>query len=248
MGASVGWRRRRARAAELAAIHAETAQMQINLLRIELTKLHEELARRDIEMVSALSRASTVTDTLRRQLEAEHTTHARLARSIDRLAMFLAAPPLTPATPVIGTADQGAGTIIGGTIDPSRAPRQVETRAVETGEVEHVAVPEPASDAIDLTTDHAEPQIEPAAETVIELPAEVPVAPATRAERPLECEVHLRFGDRWIDGFQIEETIDTGPNIQFRLRRRVDGWVLPELFDESEVRVFMQPVVDPSRT
>lgn len=212
--------------------------MQINLLRIELTKLHEELARRDIEMVSALSRASTVTDTLRRQLEAEHTTHARLARSIDRLAMFLAAPPLTPATPVIGTADQGAGTIIGGTIDPSRAPREVET-----GEVD-----QPEADAIDLTSDHAGPQDEPVAEALIELPVEVPVAPATRAERPLECEVHLRFGDRWIDGFQIEETIDTGPNIQFRLRRRVDGWILPELFDESEVRVFMQPVVDPSRT
>ena len=212
--------------------------MQINLLRIELTKLHKELARRDIEMVSALSRASNVTDTLRRQLEAEHTTHARLARSIDRLAMFLAAPPLTPLTPVIGTADQGAGTIIGGTIDPSRAPREVET-----GEVH-----QPEADTIDLTTDHAEPQVEPVADTVIELPAEVTVAPATRAERPLECEVHLRFGDRWIDGFQIEETIDTGPNIQFRLRRRVDGWILPELFDESEVRVFMQPVVDPSRT
>ena len=29
-----------------------------------------------------------------------------------------------------------------------------------------------------------------------------------------------------------------------RLRRRVDGWVLPELFEESEVRVFTQPVVD----
>lgn len=82
----------------------------------------------------------------------------------------------------------------------------------------------------------------------MELPAEVPVAPATRAEQPLECEVRLRFGDRWIDGFQIEETIHCGTNIQFRLRRRVDGWVLPELFDESEVRVFMQPVVDSSRT
>lgn len=241
MGASVGWRRRRARAAELAAVQAETAQMQINLLRIELTKLHEELARRDIEMVSALSRASTVTDTLRRQLEAEHTTHVRLARSIDRLAMFLAAPPVTP---VIGTADQGAGTIIGGTIDPSRAPR-----AVEIGEVH-----QPEVDAIDLTTDpvdglgRVDTPVEPVGDAVIELPVEVPVAPATRAERPLECEVHLRFGDRWIDGFQIEETIDVGPNIQFRLRRRVDGWVLPELFDESEVRVFMQPVVDPSRT
>jgi hypothetical protein len=56
--------------------------------------------------------------------------------------------------------------------------------------------------------------------------------------------VHLQFGDRWIDGFQIEETVQDGGRTQFRLRRRVDGWVLPELFDESEVRVFTQPVVD----
>ena len=70
------------------------------------------------------------------------------------------------------------------------------------------------------------------------------MAPATRAERPLSCEVHLQFGDRWITGFQIEETIRDGDLTQFRLRRQVDGWVLPELFDETEVRVFMQPVVD----
>jgi hypothetical protein len=60
----------------------------------------------------------------------------------------------------------------------------------------------------------------------------------------LQCEVHLRFGDRWIDGFQIEETVRDGAQTRFRLRRRVDGWVLPELFDEHEVRVFTQPVVD----
>ena len=86
-----------------------------------------------------------------------------------------------------------------------------------------------ASAAIDLTGD---------------LFGDLPVAPATRAERPLRCEVHLQFGDRWIDGFQIEETVHDGVVTKFRLRRRVDGWVLPELFDESEVRVFTQPVVD----
>jgi hypothetical protein len=210
--------------------------MQVNLLRIELTNLHEELARRDIEMLSALSRSSTVNDTLRRQLEAEHANHTRLARSIDRLAMFLAAPPLAAATVSLGAADQGAGTIIGGTIDPAVTPHLVEVAE---------SPPEVVGNAIDLTS---ETEIEIEIETAPELPIEVPIAPSTRAERPLECEVHLRFGDRWIDGFQIEETIHGGPNIQFRLRRRVDGWVLPELFDESEVRVFMQPVIDPSRT
>ncbi|MBK5286965.1 MAG: hypothetical protein JJE46_00730 [Acidimicrobiia bacterium] len=218
------WKRQRTRAAELAAVHAETARMQVNLLRIELTKLHEELARRDIEMLSALSRASNVNDTLRQQLEAEHTTHARLARSIDRLAMFLAAPPMpVPIVDTVAPAAQGAGTIIGGTIDPTRAPQAVDA-------VEVIA-------AIDLTDD-----------APVDLRLEVPVAPTTRDERPLACEVHLQFGDRWIDGFQIEETIQAETTTQFRLRRRVDGWILPELFDESEVRVFVQPAVDPSRS
>ena len=57
--------------------------------------------------------------------------------------------------------------------------------------------------------------------------------------------MHLKFGDRWIEGFQIEETLNGPHGVQFRLRRRVDGWILPELFDECEVRVFTQPVVDP---
>ncbi len=148
--------------------------------------------------------------------------------------MFLAAPPLPAATVSLGAADQGAGTIIGGTIDPARTPQLVDVDD---------SPPEVVAPAIDLTN-----ETEFEVESAPELPVEVPIAPITRAERPLECEVHLRFGDRWIDGFQIEETIHGGPNIQFRLRRRVDGWVLPELFDESEVRVFMQPVVDPSRT
>jgi hypothetical protein len=106
-----------------------------------------------------------------------------------------------PAPPV--------GTVIGGSIDPSRLAD--------------------LDSAIDLTADPL---------------GDLPVAPATRAERPLRCEVHLQFGDRWIDGFQIEETVHDGDRTRFRLRRRVDGWVLPELFDESEVRVFTQPVVE----
>ena len=67
----------------------------------------------------------------------------------------------------------------------------------------------------------------------------------TRAEAPLECSVRLKFGDRWIEGFQIEETLNGPDGVKFRLRRRVDGWILPELFDEHEVRVFTRPVVDP---
>ena len=199
--------------------------MQVETLRAELGELHREVARRDVELLSALTQVAAVNESLRLELTTEHTNQARLARAIDRLAMFIAAPPVVLAAPIAERkpepADQGAGTIIGGSVDPSRAPRVIEAAA------------EVRTDLPDTTIDLTEEMI-----------AELPVAPATRQERPLACEVHLQFGDRWINGFQIEETIRSGDITRFRLRRQVDGWVLPELFDESEVRVFMQPVVE----
>ena len=193
------WRDQRKRANELVALQAETARLQVDTLRTELGDLHHAMARRDVELLSALTQVAAVNERLRLQLSTDHTQQTRLVRSIDRLAMFLAAPviaAIAPATLVVPAADQGAGTILGGSVDPALAP--------------------------DATIDLTE-----------ELMAELPFAPATRKEQPLACEVHLQFGDRWIDGFQIEETINSGDLTQFRLRRQVDGWVLPELFDES---------------
>ena len=176
-----------------------------------------------------LTDVAGVNTELRVQLEHEHANRAGLARAIDLLTMFITAPaigaPIVASSPAIPSADHGAGTIIGGSVNPAREPTVVAE-----------VPPDPVDTTIDLT-----------AETIdltAELIADLPVAPATRAERPLACEVHLQFGDRWITGFQIEETIRDGDITQFRLRRQVDGWVLPELFDESKVRVFMQPVVE----
>ena len=200
----------------MVALHAETSRLQVETLRCELGELHREVARRDVELLRALFEVAAVNTELRKQLEIEQTHRSDLTRAIDRLAMFVAAPALTPTIdigPAVHAADQGAGSIIGGTIDPTTI----------------------GSNSLGPVT------IDPG---TIDLTADLPIAPSTRAERPLECEVHLQFGDRWINGFQIEETIRTGDVTQFRLRRQVDGWVLPELFDETEVRVFVQPVVE----
>lgn len=228
--------RRRQRAIDLAVLQSETAQLQVEALRAELSGLHQELARRDVELISALTRVAAVTDRLRLQTEHDRDDHRRLTRAIELLTMFIASPPpvlgagrasgtppraSTPTeqfTEVVPNDAGPVGTVIGGSIDPSRLNADPDDD-----------LDRPVGRAIDLTAD---------------LLADLPVAPATRDERPLRCEVHLQFGDRWIDGFQIEETVHEGDRTQFRLRRRVDGWVLPELFDESEVRVFTQPVVD----
>lgn len=208
----MAWRRRRDRTLDLAVLHAETAQLQVEALRAELVAFHQQQARRDVELVAALTRFAAVTDALRLHVDAEHFDQMRLTRAVDRMAMFLTAPAFVTAPSIPSPADNGAGAIIGGTVDPSRASQGL--RAPDS--------------TIDLTERGPDP----------------PVAPATQDERPLDCEVHLQFGDRWIDGFQIEETIRIGTVTQFRLRRQVDGWVLPELFEESEVRVFTRPVVD----
>jgi hypothetical protein len=49
-------------------------------------------------------------------------------------------------------------------------------------------------------------------------------------------EVHCRFGDRWVDGFEVCESIADNEGVRYRLRRRSDGSVLPTVFAAAEVR------------
>ena len=52
----------------------------------------------------------------------------------------------------------------------------------------------------------------------------------------IAVEVRGRFGDRWVDGFEICEVMTTPSGPRYRLRRQRDGVVLPELFDASNIR------------
>jgi hypothetical protein len=49
-------------------------------------------------------------------------------------------------------------------------------------------------------------------------------------------EVRCRFGDRWVEGFEICEVLHDGSGIRYRLRRRVDSVVLPDLFAAADIR------------
>jgi hypothetical protein len=49
-------------------------------------------------------------------------------------------------------------------------------------------------------------------------------------------EMSARFGDRWVDGFEVCEAVSHGGEFRYRLRRRVDGSVLPKLFVADEIR------------
>jgi hypothetical protein len=50
--------------------------------------------------------------------------------------------------------------------------------------------------------------------------------------RPVCC----RFGDQWLDGFEIAERVEDDAGVRYRLRRRTDGAMLPELFDAEDIR------------
>ena len=54
-------------------------------------------------------------------------------------------------------------------------------------------------------------------------------------------EVRCRFGDKWVDGFEICEIVRAGGRVRYRLRRLLDGCVLPELFNAADVRCFDAP-------
>jgi hypothetical protein len=49
-------------------------------------------------------------------------------------------------------------------------------------------------------------------------------------------EVHCRFGDRWVGGFEVVEVVPGDTGAVYRLRRRSDDSVLPTLFDERDIR------------
>jgi hypothetical protein len=72
----------------------------------------------------------------------------------------------------------------------------------------------------------ARPRVQTDTETVL----------SDTASTEIAVEVRGRFGDRWVDGFEICEVTTTPDGPRYRLRRQRDGVVLPELFDATSIR------------
>jgi len=49
-------------------------------------------------------------------------------------------------------------------------------------------------------------------------------------------EVRSRFERTWARGFEVVEELDDGGELQYRIRRRSDGSVLPAIFVGDDVR------------
>ncbi|MBV8950267.1 MAG: hypothetical protein JOZ99_05280 [Actinobacteria bacterium] len=53
-------------------------------------------------------------------------------------------------------------------------------------------------------------------------------------------EVRCRFTDNlWVGGFVVCDVVNEAGTLRYRLRRQSDGYVLPLLFQETEVRAVM---------
>jgi hypothetical protein len=48
--------------------------------------------------------------------------------------------------------------------------------------------------------------------------------------------VRNRFDGNWVQGFEVEAIEGPEDEPRFRLRRRSDGAILPELFPEADIR------------
>jgi hypothetical protein len=92
---------------------------------------------------------------------------------------------------------------------------------------------EPVLDLGDPDLADAEPAPEPQPDFMT-----IPPAPngTPSASVEIAVEVRGRFGDRWVAGFEICEVMTTPAGPRYRLRRRRDGAVLPELFDATNLR------------
>lgn len=62
------------------------------------------------------------------------------------------------------------------------------------------------------------------------------IDPTPDVARHESVEVHCRFGDRWVGGFEVAEVVPGDGGAVYRLRRRSDDSVLPTLFDERDIR------------
>jgi hypothetical protein len=47
-----------------------------------------------------------------------------------------------------------------------------------------------------------------------------------------QVEVHTKFNDSWVGGFEVAEVVEGG----YRLRRTSDGSLLPDLTGEADLR------------
>jgi hypothetical protein len=64
------------------------------------------------------------------------------------------------------------------------------------------------------------------------MPATTTIPPSLHLSEGAPVEVRCRYDGQWTDGFIVDSAADRG----YRLRRLLDGQILPSLFSDDELR------------
>jgi hypothetical protein len=212
-----------------------------------LERVRSEMATRDVDVQRALERVGDACDSLGEHLALERSERIALVDAIARLTMQLASGETvtigTGAEEAISTLTPTTPTVIGGSITPAPMPGSGIKARGDRDDGDEVEVDEPAVAVDGRETGEADSSDE-AAPLVIDLRSSTGQA----VRHAAGVEVHCRFGDRWVDGFEIHEIVESDSVLRYRLRRCSDGYVLPTLFSDDEVRGFTRTPVATSGT
>jgi len=163
-----------------------------------------------VEFLRLLEVVTSMCDHVIEYVEADRAERRSMVETLDRLGRVI-----TDGAAAVAAASAAARTGAP-PVEPPAAHERVIGGSMDAG-------PEPV---IDLR--------EPAPELRPESATRTTLADATSTE--IAVEVRGRFGDRWVDGFEICEVMTTPDGPRYRLRRHRDGVVLPELFDAASIR------------
>jgi hypothetical protein len=171
-----------------------------------LTALRGEVARRETALADTFASVISTCHRLTEHVEDDRAERRALAAAVDGLSRTL--------SKFESFAGDGR---------PRAAPHIVGGSFFGFGPASALGfgapVPAPAVDGTDDVIDVVDLRDEPVAVT----PHHV-------------VEVHCRFGDTWVDGFEVCELIADTDGVRYRLRRRSDGSVLPSVFAAADVR------------
>jgi hypothetical protein len=173
-----------------------------------------------------LAQLGTVCNTLVERIESDREERRELVQTITALASAVIGRDAAPAGHLVGGSvfGDGFGDPGAGLDDDDAAPTTIDLVAadiVADGDDPHAR----NGDAHDHDGGDHDVDVEAAA---------APPAPGD--------EVRCRFGDRWVDGFEILEVHSREGRARCRVRRRSDGSVVRKLFEAIDLEVVSAPV------
>jgi hypothetical protein len=188
-------------------------QTQLALLET-LEGLRAQLAGRDTEMLRALDQLGDACGAMAQRMELERAERRELVNVLSSVARAVARQHSSS-----GQITESKTHVIGGTVYGD-AELVTDLDVDDDLEID----PGPGTGEVDLSD-------------VDELDVTTVLA-ARHASGSLSAvvEVRCRFGDRWVDGFEVCDVVAHGGDLRYRLRRRSDGSVLPRLFSAEELR------------